>query len=378
MEVFLKFTAESNAEGNLGNITLESIHCLTSDDAFNIVKKEYTPKMKDKLYFLPGVNIPRVKLKDFALNYYIKTVREVKDADVVFGSRLSNQKVLTRTWQTIIRTEDFKSCFEVIADKKILDDYTVEKVKTALEFYNQDTIITDDRSVSIISDMSLYKSYIISPGVMLSSNKKTTYVKTVEEDYLEEALYLDGKEVYDEAALLKHINGDDAIVIDKEVYNQLEAMLDSSDNDNHVLAMEIMANCKLDESLFYLLKLMGNYSNKLTDCKGVNHVNFKSLLSYLGIDKWRMNFSTDEKIRKLMEKNVLTVGMLNALARDEMSSTSHFYSNMFQIKTITVAAEINEYLNKHYEFKLLDNFVPKEELPEIKPVQDPDQGLTWM
>jgi hypothetical protein len=378
MELFLKFTAESNAEGNLGNITLGSIHCLTSDDAFNIVKKEYTPKMKDKLYFLPGVNIPRVKLKDFALNYYIKTVREVKDADVVFGSRLSNQKVLTRTWQTIIRTEDFKSCFEVIADKKILDDYTVEKVKTALEFYNQDTIITDDRSVSIISDMSLYKSYIISPGVMLSSNKKTTYVKTVEEDYLEEALYLDGKEVYDEAALLKHINGDDAIVIDKEVYNQLEAMLDSSDSDNHVLAMEIMANCKLDESLFYLLKLMGKYSNKLIDCKGVNHVNFKSLLSYLGIDKWRMNFSTDEKIRKLMEKNVLTVGMLNALARDEVANTSHFYSNMFQIKTITVAAEINEYLNKHYEFKLLDNFVPKEELPEIKPVQEPDQGLTWM
>jgi hypothetical protein len=378
MEIFLKFTASSNESGNLGSINLENVYCLNSDSAFNIVKKEYTPKMKDKLYFLPGVNIPRVKLKDFALNYYIKTVRHVEDADVVFGSKLSNQKVLTRTWETLIRTEDFITCFNHLVEENKLDDYTVEKIKTALEFYNQSTIITDDRSISIFSDLSLYKSLIVNAGGVLSSNKKTSYVKTVEEGYLSDALYLSGKEVYDEAALLKHINGDDAIIIDKEVYNQLEAMLSSSDNDNHVLAMEIMANCKLEESLFYLLKLMGKYSNKLTECRGVNHVNFKSLLSYLGIDKWRMNFSTDEKIRKLMEKNVLTVGMLNALARDEMSDTNNFYSNMFQIKTITVTAEINEYLNKHYEFKLMDNFVPKIELPEIKSIQEPDQGLTWM
>jgi hypothetical protein len=378
MEIFLKFTASSNESGNLGSINLENVYCLNSDSAFNIVKKEYTPKMKDKLYFLPGVNIPRVKLKDFALNYYIKTVRDVEDADVVFGSKLSNQKVLTRTWETLIRTEDFITCFNHLVEENKLDDYTVEKIKTALEFYNQSTIITDDRSISIFSDLSLYKSLIVNAGGVLSSNKKTSYVKTVEEGYLSDALYLSGKEVYDEAALLKHINGDDAIIIDKEVYNQLEAMLSSSDNDNHVLAMEIMANCKLEESLFYILKLMGKYSNKLTECKGVNHVNFKSLLSYLGIDKWRMKFSTDEKIRKLMEKNVLTVGMLNALARDEMSSTDTFYSNMFQIKTITVTAEINEYLNKHYEFKLMDNFVPKIELPEIKSIQEPDQGLTWM
>ena len=378
MELFLKFTAESNAEGRLGNITLEPVHCLTSDDTFNIVKKEYTPKMKDKLYFLPGVNIPRVKLKDFALNYYIKTVRNVEDADVVFGSRLTNHKVLTRTWQTIIRTEDFKSCFEAIADKNILDDYTVEKVKTALEFYNQDIIITDDRSVSIISDVSLYKSYIISPGAILSSNKKNSYVKTVEDDYLDVALYLNGKEVYDEEALLKYINGDDAIVIDKEVYNQIAAMLDSSDSDNHVLAMELMANCKLEASLFYLLKLMGNYSHKLRDCKGINHVNFKSLLSYLGIDKYRMHFSTDDKIRKLIDKNVLTVGMLNALAREEMSDSSTFYSTMFQIKTITVNPKISEYLNKNYEFKLSDDFVPQTETPKVEPIQAPDQGLTWI
>jgi hypothetical protein len=378
MEIFLKFTASSNESGNLGSINLENVYCLNSDSAFNIVKKEYTPKMKDKLYFLPGVNIPRVKLKDFALNYYIKTVRHVEDADVVFGSKLSNQKVLTRTWETLIRTEDFITCFNHLVEENKLDDYTVEKIKTALEFYNQSTIITDDRSISIFSDLSLYKSLIVNAGGVLSSNKKTSYVKTVEEGYLSDALYLSGKEVYDEAALLKHINGDDAIIIDKEVYNQLEAMLSSSDNDNHVLAMEIMANCKLEESLFYLLKLMGKYSNKLRECKGVNHVNFKSLLSYLGIDKWRMQFSTDEKIRKLMEKNVLTVGMLNALARDEMSDTNNFYSNMFQIKTITVTAEINEYLNKHYEFKLMDNFVPKIELPEIKSIQEPDQGLTWM
>ncbi len=374
MEVFLKFSTGSD----LNSLEVEQISCIIKGDPFNIVKKEYVPNTGDKFYFLPGVNIPRVKLKEFALNYHLKTVRNVEEADVVFGNKLSNSKVLTRAWKDTIRTEDFKACFQALVDSNKLDEIVVERVKTALEFYTQDIIISDYHSINTISNSSLYNHLIVNLGSVLVNNRKNTYVTEVEDEYLELVEFLDNTEIFDEEGLLKYINGDDAVVINKEVYTQLESMLDSSDTDNHVLAMEIMSNCNLNESLFYLLKLMGDHHRNLINCRSVNHVNFKSLLSYLGIDKYRMNFGVDDKIQKLMDKGVLTVGMLNAIVRDEVSSTSAFYSNMLQIKTLTVNDKIAEYLNKNYEYRLMEDFVPLPETPKVEPVQEAEKGPTWI
>lgn len=378
MKIYLKFSASANDVGDIRSISVEQVRSLDSTNPFNIVNADYTPKMGDKLYFLPGVNIPRVKLKDYALNYHIKTVRDVEEADVVFGGKLSNSKVINRGWRTVVRTEDFKACFEELVKLDKLDDNIIERVKTSLEFYTEPIMFSDYNSINIITSDHLYRHLIVNLGAVLTSNKKNEYVNEVEEDYVDLVNFLNGKEILSEEVLLKNINGDDAVVINKDVYKQLEAMLDSSDTDNHVLAMEIMANCKLNDSLFYLLKLMGDHHNKLVNCRSVNHVNFKSLLSYLGIDKYRMNFNADGKIQKLMDKGVLTVGMLNAIIRDEISSTSAFYSNMVQIKTLTVNDKISEYLNKNYEYKLMEDFVPRPETPKVVPVQEADKGPTWI
>lgn len=378
MKIYLKFSASANDVGDICSISVEQVHSLDLANPFNIVNSDYSPKMGDKLYFLPGVNIPRIKLKDYALNYHIKTVRDVEEADVVFGGKLSNSKVISREWRTVVRTEDFKACFEELVKLDKLDDNIIERVKTSLEFYTEPIMFSDYNSINIITSDHLYRHLIINLGAVLASNKKNEYVNEVEEDYVDLVNFLDGKEILSEEVLLKNINGDDAVVINKDVYKQLEAMLDSSDTDNHVLAMEIMANCKLNDSLFYLLKLMGDHYNKLVNCRSVNHVNFKSLLSYLGIDKYRMNFKADDKIQKLMDKGVLTVGMLNAIIRDEISSTSAVYSNMVQIKTLTVNDKISEYLNKNYEYRLMEDFVPRPETPKVVPVQEVDKGPTWI
>jgi hypothetical protein len=42
---------------------------------FNVNHTDYTPNKGDKLFFLPGVNVPRIKLKDLGLKYGIKTVQ---------------------------------------------------------------------------------------------------------------------------------------------------------------------------------------------------------------------------------------------------------------------------------------------------------------
>ena len=49
------------------------------DNGFNthnlvdLQSQKYTPQMKDKIYFMSGVTVPRVKLKDLAVKYKIRT-----------------------------------------------------------------------------------------------------------------------------------------------------------------------------------------------------------------------------------------------------------------------------------------------------------------
>ena len=85
----------------------------------------------------------------------------------------------------------------------------------------------------------------------------------------------------DEKDLLENLNGDDALVIGETEFEQLRQMFLSSDSDNHVLAMEIMANSNYSQSIFYLLRLFKDYNRKISDQRSRNHVNFKSLVSIM-------------------------------------------------------------------------------------------------
>ncbi len=67
-----------------------------SIDTFNINQNGYTPMKGDKLYFLPGVNIPRIKLKDLATKFGIRTVRDVSEATILFGSKTLGEIELER------------------------------------------------------------------------------------------------------------------------------------------------------------------------------------------------------------------------------------------------------------------------------------------
>ena len=69
-----------------------------SNDLLNIVKEPYVPQNGDKIYFLPQVSVPRVKFKNVSLEYGIKTVRDVKQANVFFGCSKSVHSMTTNMW----------------------------------------------------------------------------------------------------------------------------------------------------------------------------------------------------------------------------------------------------------------------------------------
>ncbi len=89
-------------------------------------------------------------------------------------------------------------------------------------------------------------------------------------------------EVYLEDEILQILNKDN-FVVDLEKYEELKSFGNTKDKENLVLMMELMANCDFEKSFIYLLFLLKEFSQDIFPLKESSHVNFKSLLTYIGL-----------------------------------------------------------------------------------------------
>ena len=347
-----------------------------SIDTFNINQNGYTPMKGDKLYFLPGVNIPRIKLKDLATKFGIRTVRDVSEANVIFGSSKTKDKMTGYTWKYKIPTTIVQLFFETY--KNDMDDYQFSKIDNALEFYTEESILCDWSTARTFTDNDLpqWNSYSQQPQFLSfnsSRNTSSEHVHEVNKDYIHLYDLIKGREIIDESCLLDQLNGDDAVIIDADMFTQLTTMFNSSDDDNHILAMEILANSKYKESLLYIEMIFKNHAYSIGNCHTKNHVNFKSLLSYLGKSNRYIDTSLDDIMDSLISKKVLTKDKVDILLKNyghEINNRGD--STYFKVQTITVNEDTLSLLNENYNYKVIEDYEPlivenleKEKLDEV-------------
>jgi hypothetical protein len=314
--------------------------------------KGYVPTKGDTIYLLPGVNIPRMKLKDLALNLGIRVVRDPAKATVVFSGKSSVGKVTTSTWYYFA---DANTILENV-NKLCNDDYYIEKLETAIASTGSERVCSnwsDMRNTLCNGNLDIYESQ---------------YFYGIEPDYLDTYNAIQGKPIYCESELITNINGDDSTVIDYDVYKQLKSMFESSDDDNHILAMEIMANSHYEKSVLYLLMLISDFSNIISNTHTRNHVNFKSMLAYFNWVPRQVGSQDADDIIKIIDgKGLLTLDMIKILYKEYTGDIHRniAYDQVFEIKEITIQ---QDYLDKLGLTSI--NLINPEELEVTDPVDE--------
>jgi hypothetical protein len=343
-----------NHHSLISAFNVKIIEGLGTDVPDFVNSKGYVPKQGDMIYLLPGVNIPRVKLKDLALNLGIRVVRDPEKANVIFSGKSSMGKMTGSSWYYIADAELILNRVKEICD----DGYYIEKLETAL---------AASGATKICSDWSDMRNCLASNHNHYDSG----YIYAVEEDHADVYNAMQGKPIYNESELITNINGDDSTIIDEEVFQQLKNMFESSDNDNHVLAMEIMANAHYEKSVLYLQMLLSDYYYQISNSHTKNHVNFKSMLSYFDWAPRNLGTRSAEQIIKIIdEKGLLTVDMIKRLYKEYTTSIygNINYSNIFEVKEFTIK---QEYLDKLNLSSLnLINPEPEENLEVTDPVDE--------
>ena len=191
-------------------------------------------------------------------------------------------------------------------------------------------------------------------------------MQTILDDFTELGKAIEGKIIYEESTIIDKLNGQDASVIDAVMFEQLSTMFKSSDSDNCVLGMEILANCKYSASLPYMLLLFKEFSGQMYNSNTKNHVNFKSLVNWLGGNILHRN-DIDELCDILKDKGQLTPDRLNIfLDHSHQDILNRGNSRYFKVKTITLDEEILASLNTNYTYATVyKDYIPVEIEEEV-------------
>ena len=299
-------------------------HVLEDSSKFELfnLSKGYTPAQGDTIYLMPGVNIPRAKLKDLALNQGIKVVRDPDNANVVITGKATPGRLLYGGWYytaPIAKIEEY-------LDKVTVDEYYKDNLRTAMLSSESDNVYFNYSTKVSIS------SHVVT-SAFTGSSHHYYYIHDEWKQLIDDC---QNKTVYDESELLAMINGDDAVTITNEVYTQLSEMFKSSDKDNHIMAMEIMANSNYVESALYLLMLLEEYGGRIANCHTKNHVNFKSMVSYFSLRVRDVDcLDPDDVSKKLTSLGLLTKEWLNILLESRLD---WFITNIARSSTFNVAS----------------------------------------
>jgi hypothetical protein len=337
---------------------------LTKVPEMKIDSSGYIPNKGDKLYFLPGCSVPRVKMKDLTLQHGIKAVRDIDDANIIVGSKDTVSKMTRGTWEYLVPVELFKEFVDIHRDK--LDDYVIDNIESALEFYTLDGLVCNWATVRYFTDddYTHYESLKANPTWENFNSNTSEYFTIIEDEHKHTYDKLINKNIISEACILEHLNGPDSVVIDNEMFNQLSTMFDSSDEDNHILAMEIMANSNYKPSLLYLEMLFCNYCNKMYNSRTKNHVNFKSLISYVGKQS-SLTTDIDDIIKSLARHNVLTSDKIDIILDNYKGEIiRRGDQDHFKVKEVTLSEEMLKILNEPYVYKLIEFEEPEVILDE--------------
>lgn len=340
------------------NYSVENI--MTEGNPFSD-KPSYTPTAGDKIWFYPGCDIPRFKVKQFCMNNNVSIVK-TKDRSTV---RFMGQETVNQT-----RFHDDlyymgKDAFLTWLDSVMCNAYM--QMRDDIAKCPSDIVYIDHSAYRDFCDEELFAEKIMLPeGIDLPSTE--VYRFATPESYQQLVDMISDPGLYYQDDMLSLLNT--GIVIDEDMYKRMHELFKSSDADNTRLAMEAMANCDFQKSAVYLLLLMQKYGTKIYNSGTKHHVNFKSLIKYFQIKNIN-SISVDDMIDSLRHQKLLSLSNLNYLmpmALNRLRENGEMKN--IKIKDLELSSEAEKAVAENILDKQVVTTSAPNPIPEPKPNQE--------
>ncbi len=328
---------------------------LTATSMTEQLTDTWISKPTDRLYFFPGCTIPRFKIRekynttikpDYATAAFIAP-NVIKESTMfnIMPSMSSIDGAILGNWLTSIYGETHHF---VLKYKSLLlnreDLVLIETELRHLIYYScpKDALFPETLRQWFAKCMPISEwdalgdlfNFIVLPTDSIFNSLKCP--------------------IYNQTDILKIINND-SVVIDAKRYKELCLMAESSDTENIILVMELMANADYGKSFIYLLLLLKKFASAIIKRKKeIDHVNFKALLNYLYLTKHNLSDLTIEIFVTSMKKNKqFTRTNVQQLSQLYATNNTHVnYDTKHFVKGPVLRQEIEDQLD---DFIIQDN-----------------------
>jgi hypothetical protein len=287
---------------------------------------------KDKVFIMPGVTIPRYKIRETGKEIGFDIVRSLSKATkVIYCHKQVTDEMIKK-----------QSCIgiEIKHVKLLFDQYNMDT--TELENSTNENIIVDYEIYYALK--KLYTNIFASDDIDSSHFYTYLYTDSVYETLINELLS-GTKVIISDKDVMKQCNGSKPL--DAESYKRLVSMFKT--NQNQEIAMELLCNCDYDQSMVYILKLLSQFNFRAMP--GTNHINYKSFRQYMtthwGIDPSYYSGNIIDIIGKLADNGKLKREYLTEF-KDEILDHVQRYGNnhIFTVGSIQ--------MNETYKTKIVE------------------------
>lgn len=222
------------------------------------VRKKWTTTIKPSNATVMFIDPDKLLGSESTFNMYPSVAKVPTEKLLNFLAVLKDERV------KILANSLYPQCSDILLTKKFWEDANHIKSMT-------------------IDDSSLYDHDICRwriNGNYESCNKTHLYTFSPDSDLFN--VDFEKVPVCHADAILPFLN-EDKMVIDEKKYEELCSLGNSSQQEDVVVMMELMANSDYKKSLPYLLGLFQKFRTQIANQNEVNHVNFKSLMNYCNL-----------------------------------------------------------------------------------------------
>jgi hypothetical protein len=279
---------------------LASLNILSTDKTINLQDK--------KIYRYPNLELPRQKVDLLKTKFNVKIIRDAKLADIHIVSDKLLTNLLTINWSNSITYAQMFEVFNMLKQNDQLTESGLNKCKEFLSIIEKEAYIR----------INIVKSYSYSSPIADDIASKLLDLEV--NGSRDMIIKGDNIAIYDQlrnttALIIRDVEinkiiSEDLAVITEDQFDQLCKMITSSDKDNRTLAVEMLANCNVEESFDIVSYLFYWYYDWFKDTKNWSNINVRTLrkrLEYFsGSKDSNRQWSYDKYITLLETENKLT------------------------------------------------------------------------
>ena len=275
----------------------------------NIVTSDKTIDLQDKkIYRYPNLELPRQKVDLLKTKFNVKIIRDAELADIHIVSDKLILNLLTLDWSKALTYAQMFEVFNHLKQNDQLTESGLDKCKQLLSIIEKDAYIR----------ISICKDYrYSSPVADVINDKLNDFDYDGSRDMIirEDNLVLYNQLRNTTALIVRDVEinkiiSEDLAVISEEQFDQVSKMIQSQDKDNRTLAVEMLANCNVEESFDIVSYLFFWYYDYFKDTNNWNNINVKTLRKRLekfsGSKDGNRQWAYDQYVQLLHEENKLT------------------------------------------------------------------------